>query len=75
MSKLQKGVPSAISISADPAVGYLVDLENASPEEIASLNVELAEVICSMAVFDDCDIIARFSWPVKRNAGASYVYP
>ncbi|MGO3570757.1 MAG: hypothetical protein ACTIOQ_23290 [Serratia grimesii] len=74
LSKSHSSTALAVSIGADPAVGYLVDIEDTSPEKIARLNIELAEEICSMESLDDCKLIARFSFPVKRNAGSSYVY-
>ncbi|MGP2961908.1 hypothetical protein [Serratia ureilytica] len=74
LAKAHSSTAMAVSISADPAVGYLVDIENTSPDKIAALNINLAEEICAIEALDDCKVIARFSYPAKRNEGSSYVY-
>ncbi|EMC0754233.1 hypothetical protein VBY20_001786 [Escherichia coli] len=53
---------------------YLVEVVNASPEQVVAMNMRLADEICSIDLLDDCNLIARFS--VERNSlkGCKYAY-
>lgn len=53
---------------------YLVEVFGASPEQVSSMNMKLADEICSVDLLDDCKLIARFSVERPASRGIDYAY-
>ncbi|ENZ8703408.1 hypothetical protein ACU611_03150 [Klebsiella aerogenes] len=62
------------NISGASGGSYIVEVINAPPGQVAEMNMQLADEICSVDLLDDCNLIARFSVERKNAKGSSYAY-
>lgn len=50
--------------------GYTVEVLNVCPEQVAAMNMRLADEICRIDLLDDCKLIAHFSVERIKNERA-----
>lgn len=62
------------NISGASGGSYLVEILDATPEQVSIMNMKLADEICSVDLLDNCNLIARFSVERPLAKGIDYAY-